>query len=313
MLYPEIEPHESGLLDVGDGNSIYWEVSGNPAGRPALVLHGGPGSGSSARTRRFFDPEAYRIILFDQRGCGRSTPSAADFDTDLSVNTTPHLIADMERLRLHLGVERWLIYGGSWGCTLGLAYALEHREHVAAMVYAGVTTTRRAEIDWLYKGLAPLYPEEWERFLAGVPEAQRDGDLVAAYYDLLRDADFGVRLKAAQDWHAWDTASVSVSPTASPPPDPRHVMARSRIVTHYFHHNGWLEDGTLLANAAQFNGIPGTLIQGRLDLQGPLVTAWELSKRWTDADLVIVQHAGHATSDGGIPDAIIAATDRFAR
>jgi proline iminopeptidase len=314
-LYPEIEPDDQGMLDVGDGNRIAWEVCGNPDGKPAVALHGGPGSGRSTWARRYFDPAAFRIILFDQRGCGASTPHAGDTETDLAVNTTAHLLRDMERLREHLGVERWLVFGHSWGCTLGLAYAERHPGRVSALVLVGVTMTRRSEIDWLYRGLAPIFPEQWTRFREGVPEGARDGDLVAAYYGLLNDPDPAVHEKAARDWHDWEAASITVDPDAAPPQrwsDPRFRLARARIVTHYFHHDGWLEDGALLKGAGALAGIPGVMVQGRLDLEAPLATAWELARAWPDGDLVVVPHAGHSDSDAGMAEAITAATDRFA-
>lgn len=315
-LYPEIEPYDHGMLEVSDGNRIYWEACGNPEGRPALVLHGGPGSGRSTGARRFFDPDAYRVILFDQRGCGRSTPHASDPRADLSVNTTAHLLRDMDRLRQHLGVDRWLIFGVSWGSTLGLAYAEQNLKRVTAIVLVSVTMTRRSEIDWLYRGVAPLFPEQWVRFRLGAPEGQRDGDLVEAYYRLLNDTDPAIRAKAAQDWHDWEAASLSVDPNEKPPLDwsePRFRMARARIVTHYFHHNAWLEDGVLLKEAHALTGIPGVMVQGRFDLEAPLVTAWELSQVWRDGELVIVRNAGHSTADPGMSETIVAATDRLAQ
>ena len=314
-LYPEIEPYEHGLLDVGDGNQVYWEACGSPRGKPAVVLHGGPGSGCTPGARRFFDPNAYRIILFDQRGCGRSRPHASDPRTDLSANTTHHLIADMERLRQHLGIERWLVFGGSWGSTLGLAYAEQHPQRVSEIILFGVATTRPSEIDWLYRGVAPLFPEQWERFVAGAPEAGRNGDLVAAYYRLLHDPDPAVRAKAARDFHDWEAGLFSIDPDAKPGPrwfDPDFQMARARIVTHYFHHNAWLEDGVLLREAGRLAGIPGTLVQGRLDLGSPLVTAWELARAWPGSELVLVRGAGHSSGDPGMSDALVAATGRFA-
>ncbi len=316
MAHPITEPVASGWLEVGDGNALYWEEAGNPDGVPALILHGGPGSGFSPSMRRFFDPARYRIIGFDQRGCGRSTPHASGEGVDFSVNTTAHLVADIERLRLHFGVEKWVIYGGSWGTTLGLAYAEKHPEHVAAMVFGGVTTTRRREIDWLYRGMAPLYPAEWERFVASVPAGTPEDGLVAAYNDLMFDADPAVRDKAARDFHDWDNAAVSVNAQVGRPSDgvdPARLLARGRIVTHFFRHAGWMEEGRLLAGAHRLRGIPGVLVQGRLDLQGPLVTAWELARAWPDARLVVVDGAGHSASDAGMPEAIVAALDEFAR
>lgn len=313
-LYPEIEPDEHGILDTGDGNLIYWEVCGNRDGRPVVVLHGGPGSGCSAAMRRYFDPTAYRIVLFDQRNCGRSQPHASSPAVDLSANTTWHLIADMERLREHLHIEHWMLYGGSWGSTLALAYAEKHPQRVTAIVIVGVTMTRRSEIDWLYRGVAPMFPEQWAKFRSGVPERARDGDLVEAYYHLLHDSDPAVREKAAQDWHDWEAASMSVDPNYRPSPlwlQPAFRMARARIVTHYFRHNAWLEDGILLREAGCLAGIPGVLIHGRLDLEAPLVTAWELAQAWPDSELIILNNAGHSPGDPGMTEAVIGATNRF--
>jgi proline iminopeptidase len=313
-LYAELEPYDHGLLDVGDGNRVHWELCGNPTGKSAVVLHGGPGSGCSPELRRFFDPSAYRVVLFDQRGCGHSTPHAGDPTTDLSVNTTAHLLADMELLRAHLDIERWLAFGISWGTTLALAYAQRHLDRVTAMILVGVTTSRQLEIDWLYRGVAPLFPEEWERFLAGVPDDERDGDLVAAYHRLVEHPDPAVRTKAASDWNDWDWATSSVDPNAKCPPrweDEAFQLARARIVTHFFHHRAWLPDGILLRNAGALADIPGVMINGRLDLQAPLVTAWQLARRWPGSELVVVPDAGHSTTDAGMSDAIIDATDRF--
>lgn len=315
VLYPETEPYHHGMLDVSDSHHIYWESCGNPHGKAAVVLHGGPGSGCTSGMRRYFDPRAYRIVLFDQRSCGRSTPHARDMSTDLAVNTTAHLIADMERLRQHLGLEQWLLFGVSWGSTLALAYAEQHPQHVSAIVLGGVTMTRRAEIGWLYRGVAPLFPAQWAQFRAGVPGAEQDGDLVEAYHRRLHDPDPAVRHKAAQDFHNWEAALMSIDPDAKPNPrwaDPAFRLARARIVTHYFRHNAFLEDGVLLRNAGALASIPGVLVQGRLDLGSPLVTAWELAQAWPSSELVIVQGAGHSTSDPGMSEAIIAATDRFA-
>jgi proline iminopeptidase len=316
VLYPEIEPYDNGLLNVGDGNFIYWEVCGNPDGKPAVVLHGGPGSGCSTGMRRYFDPAAYQIVLFDQRNCGRSRPHASDPNTDLSANTTQHLLADMELLRQHLNIERWMLFGGSWGSTLGIAYAERYPDQVRGIILFGVTMTRKSEIDWLYRGVAPLFPEQWSRFRAGVPEAERDGDLVEAYYRLLNNPDPTVRAQAAQDWHDWEAVLLSADPDAKPPPQwlqPEFRIARARIVTHYFRRNAWLEDGILLREAGSLSGIPGIMVHGRLDLGAPLVTAWELSRAWPTSELIIVTGAGHSSADPGMSEGLIAATNRFAR
>ncbi|MFD1538513.1 alpha/beta fold hydrolase [Nonomuraea guangzhouensis] len=215
-MYPPIEPYDHGHLDVGDGHLIYWEVCGNPQGKPALVVHGGPGSGCTPRQRRGFDPERYRIILFDQRNCGRSRPHASDPATDLTTNTTHHLIADMERLREHLGVDQWLLYGGSWGSTLMLAYAETHPTRVSEMVICGVTMTRRSEIDWLYFGVGRYFPEQRQRFREGVPEAKSDAEVLAAYGRRMADPDPAVRAKAAHDWTAWEDTVISMEVNGSP-------------------------------------------------------------------------------------------------
>ena len=313
MPYPLIEPYEHGWLDVGDGNSIYWEQCGNPDGRPAVVLHGGPGSGCSKGMRRLFDPAAYRLVLFDQRNCGRSTPTAGDPTTDLSANTTWHLVEDIERLRERLGIDRWLVYGNSWGSTLALAYAERYADRVAAMVLAAVTMTRRSEIDWLYRGVGRFVPEQHERFLSHLPEAER-GDPVAGYYRLLQDSDPAKQLAAARHWCEWENALVSIDPGWKP--EPRRLTDEfqrgfARVVTHYFHHNAWLEEGQLLRDARRLAGIPRVLIHGRMDLGSPLETAWQLSMAWPEAELTIVESAGHSSGDPGMPEAIVAALDRF--
>ncbi|MBB2751147.1 UNVERIFIED_ORG: proline iminopeptidase [Rhizobium aethiopicum] len=315
-LYPEIEPHDHGLLDTGDGNLIYWEACGNPAGRPALVLHGGPGSGCSRTARRLFDPDAYRIILFDQRNCGRSLPSAADPETDLSLNTTWHLVGDIERLRVFFGIDTWLVFGNSWGSTLALAYAETHPQRVAAIVISGVTTTRRSEIDWLCRGMAPLFPEEWHRFReAAFSGGQgQDQDMVAAYHRLLNHPDSETRLKAARDWHDWEAASILLADPEGLPrrwADPAYLLTRARIITHYFVNDAWLEDGQLLNNAGRLTGIPAILLQGRLDIEAPLVTAWELARAWPQSELQILPYAAHSTANPDMSAAIVAATDQF--
>ncbi|MDQ1012854.1 proline iminopeptidase [Streptomyces sp. V4I23] len=314
--YPPIEPYDRGMLDTGDGNLVYWEVCGNPAGKPALVVHGGPGSGCTEGSRRSFDPERYRIILFDQRGCGRSTPHASDPATDMGLNTTEHLIADMERLREHLGVERWLLFGGSWGSTLSLAYAERYPERVSEIVLVAVTSTRRYEIDWLYRGVGRFFPEAWERFRDGVPEADRDGDLVGAYARLMENPDPDVRAKAAADWCAWEDAVVSAEPQGRPNPyGDRPSPARLafvRICSHYFAHAAWLEEGRLIRDAGRLAGIPGVLIHGRLDMSGPLDTAWELAGAWPGAELVVVEDSGHLGS-AAMRTAMYGAFERFAQ
>ena len=310
-LYPELSPYESGLLDVGDGNAIYWETCGNPEGKPAIAVHGGPGSGCAAWWTRFFDPEAYRIVLFDQRNCGRSTPHASEPTTDLTTNTTAHLLGDIEALRDHLGIERWLVLGGSWGSTLGLAYAEAHTTRVSALILFGVTTGRHSEWDWpFYGGLARFFPEQWAQLEAGVSGS--DGEVVEAYHRLLSDEDRGVREQAAAAWCLWESASPDWPPKtglAERFRDPRYAVAFARIVTHYASHCGWLEDGVLLRNATALAETPGVLINGRFDFQAPIENAWTLKQVWPRAELVIVDDAGHGS---GLDAAIVAATQRFA-
>ncbi|GAA3444173.1 prolyl aminopeptidase [Planomonospora venezuelensis] len=315
-LYPPIEPYDHGMLDTDDGNLVYWEVCGDPDGKPALVVHGGPGGSCSPGHRRYFDPGRYRVVLFDQRNCGRSTPHASDPAADMGLNTTGHLIADMERLREHLGIDRWLLFGGSWGSTLILAYAERHPERVSEIVIPSVTMSRRSEIDWLYRGVGRFFPEEWERFRDGVPETDRDGDLLAAYARLMEDPDPEVRARAAADWTAWEDAVISMEPNGkkniysdNPPDD---LLALVRICAHYFSHGVWLEEGALLRDAGRLAGIPAVLIHGRLDLSGPAGTAWELARAWPDAELVIVEDSGHTGSDAMRVE-ILGALDRFAR
>ena len=314
-LYPRIEPHDRGMLAVGQGNLVYWETCGNPDGKPAVVLHGGPGSGCSNDMRRFFDPTAYRTVLFDQRGCGRSLPHAADPEIELGANTTHHLIDDLERIRRHLGVERWLVLGISWGSTLGLAYAERCTERVSEMVLVSVTTTSRREVQWVTRDVGRYFPEEWARFRDGVPEPDRDGDLVAAYRRLLNDPSDAVREYAARDWCRWEDSHVAVVPNQRPNPrydDPRFRMAFARLVTHYWHHLAWLEDGVLLRKAGLLAGIPGVLIHGRMDLSGPLDTAFHVAGAWPDSRLVVIDRAGHGPGHPGMRATLVAALDRFA-
>ncbi|HVC34394.1 MAG TPA: prolyl aminopeptidase [Chloroflexota bacterium] len=314
-LYLEIEPSERGMLEVGDGNLIYWETCGNPRGKPAVVVHGGPGSGRSPWFRRLFDPRAYRLALFDQRGCGRSTPHASAPDTDLASNTTANLIADIELVRRHLDVDRWLVFGGSWGSTLALAYAEAHPDRVAEMILFGVTTGRHKEWDWTFRGgMAVLFPEQWDRLHAALPVAERDGDIVEAYYRLLNDPDPAVCRRAAEAWCMWESATPTWPPTtglAERFADPAYALAFARIVTHYAAHNGFLEDGILFRDADALAELPGILVNGRFDFQAPIANAWELKRVWPRAELVIVDDAGHA-ANSGLAQELIRATDRFA-
>ncbi|MDX6594130.1 MAG: proline iminopeptidase [Gaiellales bacterium] len=316
MLYPEIEPYAHGMLDAGDGNLVYWETCGNPRGKPAVVLHGGPGSGCTPWQRRLFHPTAYRIVLFDQRGCGRSTPHAGEPETDLTSNTTAHLLGDIELLRQQLGIERWLVAGGSWGSALALTYAETFPHRVSELALWGVTTGRRGEADWIFRGgVAPLFPEQWHRLCAGLPASER-GDVVAAYRRLLHDPDPGVRERAALDWCTWESATPSWPPTDGLDPrfaDPRYAMAFARLVTHYVHHDLFLDEGSVLRDIGKLAGIPAVMVHGRFDLQAPLTTAWELSRAWPSAELVIVDGAGHAANHSGITEELLRATGRFAR
>ncbi|MER7408840.1 prolyl aminopeptidase [Streptomyces cacaoi] len=316
-MFGHIEPYDSGMLDVGDGNRVYWEVCGNPEGKPALVVHGGPGSGCGVGWRRLFDPARYRIVLFDQRGCGRSTPHASDPATPMRHNTTWHLVADMERLREHLGVERWLLHGGSWGSTLLLAYAEAHPHRVSQIVIAAVTTTQRREIDWLYRGVGRYFPGQWERFrtAAGASADASGVELAAAYARLTGHPDAAVRERATREWCAWeDTVLLGETGGATRPYSGRPSRDRLglvRICAHYFSNGAWLEEGALLRDADRLAGIPGVLVHGRLDLGGPLETAWELARAWPDAELTVVEDAGHlGTEETG--RRITAALDRFA-
>src|SRR5690606_2804953 len=307
-------PDRHGLLDVGDGHRIYWETVGDPDGIPAVMVHGGPGSGCTPQMRRALD-HRYRLVLFDQRGCGRSTPHASDPATDLSHNTTHHLIADMERLREHLGFERWLLIGGSWGSTLLLAYAQRYPHRVSHIIVSSVTTSRRAEIDWLYRGVARFFPEAWQRFRAAVPEAGRDGDLIAAYARLMSHPDREVRLRAARAWCEWEDAVISLEPGGKPnlysDRSEADLLAFVRICSHYFAHGAWLAEDELLRNAGRLAGIPGVLVHGRLDLSSPVDTAWRLAQAWPDAELTVVDDAGHQGSESK-RRVIRAALDRFA-
>ncbi len=309
-LYPPIEPYEHGWLDVGDGHRVYWELCGNPNGKTAVFLHGGPGGGCSPVHRQLFDPERYRILLFDQRGCGRSTPHAG-----LDANTTWHLVADMERLRTMLGAESWLVFGGSWGSALALAYAETHPNRVSELVLRGIFTLRRAELLWYYQsGASWLFPEKWEHFLAPIPEDER-GDLMAAYHRRLTHKDRSVQIEAARAWSLWEGETITLLPNEDylrQFADEHYALAFARIENHYFMNGGFFEEGQLLRDAYRLKAIPGVIIQGRYDVATPPITAWDLHKVWPESRLVLVINAGHAFSEPGILHHLIETTDSFA-
>jgi proline iminopeptidase len=309
--YPELDPYDHGLLDVGDGNLMYWEACGNPAGKPALVLHGGPGSGCTPGMRRYFDPDAYRIVLLDQRNCGRSSPHASDPAVSLAANTTQHLLADIELLRAHLGIGRWLVFGWSWGCALALAYAQQHTERVTELIVTGAATARRCEVDMLTRGLGRLFPADWARFRTGVPEADRDGSLAAAYSRLLSQADPAGQARAARDWCDWEEAMLPTSPHNPRYDDAKFRMCFARLVTHYWSNDHFLSDGVLLAEAGRLEPVPGLIIQGSLDLINLVGTPWLLWRAWPGSELVLVDDAGHGGNED-LDVALVAATDRFA-
>lgn len=311
-LYPPIEPYSTEVLDVGEGQRIHVECSGAPDGKPVVFVHGGPGGGTSPEQRRFFDPDAYRIVLFDQRGCGRSTPHIAD-GADLAVNTTGRLVADMECIRTHLGIDRWMVFGGSWGSTLALTYAQTHPEHVTELVLRGIFLLRRSEIDWYYNGgAAHLFPDLWEQYLAPVPEEDRDGDLVVAYARLLASDDPGVAQSAATAWTRWEQSTSHLLPRPDHGPgDHRFDLAFARIENHYFQHGGFLDDGQLLRDIDRIAHIPGVIVQGRYDVVCPARSAWDLHRAWTSAELHIVDDAGHSAFEPGIVHHLVEATDGF--
>ena len=309
-LYPPIEPFRTGVLETGDGHLIYWELCGNPDGKPAVFLHGGPGAGCSPEHRRLFDPERYCVLLFDQRGCGRSRPHAS-----LEHNTTWDLVADIERLRSLAGFERWLVFGGSWGSTLALAYAQTHPARVSELVLRGIFTLRRAEVLWYYQeGASWLFPDLWEEFVAPIPLAERN-DLMAAYRQRLVGADRAEQLATALAWSLWEGRTLTLLPDpagAAKHGSDEFALAFSRIENHYFVHAGWLEEGQLIANAYKLAGIPGVIVQGRYDMATPPKTAWDLHRAWPEADFQMVDAAGHAFDEPGILAQLLAATDRFA-
>lgn len=314
-LYPELDPYETGHLEVGDGHRIYWETSGNPAGKPVVFLHGGPGATSSPKHRRLFDPARYRIVLLDQRGSGRSTPHASEAAADLSTNTTWHLVADLEKLREHLGVDRWQVFGGSWGSALALAYAQAHPDRVTELVLRGIFMLRESELVWFYEGPAgQVFPEEWSHFVAQVPDAV-PGGYRAAYRELLFHPDPAIHTPAAIAWATWEASAITLLPhpeVVAAFAEPEHAVAFARIENHYFRNLGWFEENQLLRDAHLLRGIPTVIVQGRYDMCTPAVTAWELSRELPDAEFTIVPDAGHAYDEPGILSALVEATDRFA-
>ena len=309
-LYPEIEPYDRGKLRVSEMHEVYYEQSGNPAGKPVVFLHGGPGGGTEPRHRRFFDPAAYRIVLFDQRGCGKSTPHASLVD-----NTTWHLVDDIERLREHLGIERWQVFGGSWGSTLGLAYAQKHRERVTEMVLRGIFTFAPDEMDWFYRtGTRVLFPDAYDDFMAGLPRAER-GDPIGNYHARLTSGDIDVRAAAARSWSIWECRVATLLPDddlVAHCDDTGFSLAFSRIECHYFVNDGFLEaPDQLLRDVVAIRDIPATIVHGRYDVICPLRNAWRLHKAWPESELVIVPDAGHSANEPGIAKALVQATDRY--
>jgi len=315
ILYPPIEPYETGMLLVGDGQRVYWEQSGNPDGKPVVFLHGGPGSGCSDWHRRFFDPEKYRIVLFDQRGCGRSTPHASAPDADLRFNTTWHLVGDIEMLRRNLGISRWMVFGGSWGSALALAYAETHRDVVSELVLRGIFTLRRHELEWFYEGgAAALFPDLWEGFVEPIPVLERSR-LIEAYHRRLTDPDPAVHVPAGVAWTTWEASTLTLLPDpalVSSMADPVAATAFARIENHYFVNDGWFRPNQLIEDAPVLKDIPGVIVQGRYDVCTPMMTAWDLHRAWPEAELVVVDDASHSAGEVGIARALRAATDRFA-
>jgi proline iminopeptidase len=311
-LYPEIEPFDSGFLPVSSLHTLYYEQCGNPNGKPVVFLHGGPGGGTNAKCRRFFDPAVYRIVLFDQRGCGKSTPHA-----ELTDNTTWDLVADIERVREHLNIDRWQVFGGSWGSTLALAYAQTHPDKVSELVLRGIFMLRRWELEWFYqKGCDALYPDAWETYLNAIPEVER-GDLMSAYHRRLTSPDAKTRTDAARAWSVWEGATSFLWQDKShieSSAEDEFALAFARIECHYFVNGGFFEhDDQLLRNVERIRNIPAVIVQGRYDVVCPLRSAWDLHRAWPEADLRIVQDAGHSAFEPGIVHELVEATDRFGR
>ncbi len=314
VLYPPIEPYRHGMLAVGDGQELYWEECGNPAGKPVVFLHGGPGGGCTPGYRRFFDPARYRIVLFDQRNCGRSRPHAAEPAADLTANTTWHLVDDIEKLRIDRGIDRWQVFGGSWGSALALAYAETHPDRVTELVLRGIFTLRRSELDWYYNGgAAHLSPRWWRSFEAPLGTGF-SGDRIMAYHDLLFDPDPAVHLPAGVAWTTWEAATSTLEFSQAHVDefsDPAFALAFARIENHYFVNAGWLAEGQLIAEVGRIRHLPAVIVQGRYDLPCPVTTADALHRAWPEADYRVVL-AGHAAMEPAIAAELVAATDRFA-
>ena len=302
------------MLIVGDGQRVYWEQSGNPSGKPVVFLHGGPGAGTSPWQRQFFDPAVYRIVLLDQRGCGKSTPHMSAPDANLRFNTTWHLVADLELLRRNLGISQWMVFGGSWGSALALAYAQTHPDAVSEIILRGIFTLRRHELEWFYEGgAAVIFPDLWEDFVAPIPVLERSR-MIEAYHRRLTDPDPEVHGPAAMAWTTWEGSTLTLRPnpelvaSMTPPDD---ATAFARIENHYFMHNGWFREGQLIADVESIRHIPGVIVQGRYDVCTPIMTAWDLHRAWPEAEFVVVPDAGHSAGEPGIARALVAATDSF--
>jgi proline iminopeptidase len=311
-LYPAIEPNRSGWLRVSPVHQIYWEESGNPRGKPAVFVHGGPGAGADPRSGQFFDPKRYRIVVFDQRGCGRSRPHA-----NLEDNPTWHLVSDMEQLRRHLGIERWLVFGGSWGSTLALAYSQAHPRRVSELVLRGIFMLRKWEIDWFYQdGASALFPDRWEHYVAAIPPRER-ADLVGAFYRRLTSPNRATRVRAARAWSIWEAATSHLQTDEANIDkwgEEKFAVAVARIECHYFVNKGFMRrEDQLLRGVAKIRDIPAVIVQGRYDVVCPIRTAWDLHQRWPEADFRIVPDAGHSALEPGITHELVGATDRFAK
>jgi proline iminopeptidase len=308
-LYPPIKPYNTFEFPVTPPHVLYVEECGNPDGIPVVFLHGGPGAGCEPWHRQFFDPEKYRIVLFDQRGAGKSTPHA-----ELEDNTTQDLVEDMEKIREHLGINQWLVFGGSWGSTLALVYAETHSDRVLGLVLRGIFLCRQQEIDWFYQqGASRIFPDVWEKYLEPIPEAERD-DMVTAYYQRLTGEDEFHRMQAAKAWSLWEgrTATlVSSQKVIKHFGDPHTALSLARIECHYFMHQSFLSENQILNNADKLAGIPGTIVQGRYDIICPLESAWQLHQAWADSILQIIPDAGHSASEAGIVNALVHATDEM--